>query len=452
MPVVAGCLVASEVAGIAWGVPHANNQECARCPALHGKLKLVAGAAIMLLLKYAHTSSLRGERRMTRRYRVAFLTAFIGVAAANASAQQSPGFLELERAAAGDVRYEVTVTTAQKPYANIEPSVAVDFSIIGSKPGAAAIRQKFQGPMAFGETKSFPAIYGENVGIACRITLETGSKDGWNPASVEVKYYYLNELKNTATFSNKGSGLGWIDQEGCGQDLAPNFNLALGGTAEQSTTFQDGVAARAIDGNTDGLWGNKSVTHTNNVAGSSWQVTLRQRGLIGLIKLWNRTDACCMDRLTNFRLSVLDLNEKGEWTTQWTADLWKNAPFGPDTSSQGALRDGYDVYLPEGVVGSRVKIELLKDGSVGADNFLSLAEVQIFGKPVSGPAAGACPKPPVYFADVLEEACNPNSPQRSATTTLTPTAIVSIVPIEDDRARLVNIDVSGNVQDRKSVV
>ena len=44
--------------------------------------------------------------------------------------------------------------------------------------------------------------------------------------------------------------------------------------------------------------------------------------LIAVIVLWNRTDGS-MERLTNFRVSVLDQDENQKWEGVWHADLWQ---------------------------------------------------------------------------------------------------------------------------------
>jgi len=415
------------------------------CHAVEAHIQILEIPDIAVALSfYSLSLNLHGETRMTRRSWVTLLTVITGLAGAGALAQQTPGIIEVENAAAGDVHYEISTTNAAKPYANVDPGAQVKLGIIGSKPGAAPIVQNLEGMSDWAETRNFPAVYGTNIGYPCRITLDTTSDDGWHPASVEVKYFYLNELQSTALFSNKGEGLGWIDNKGCGQDISQNFNLALRGSAQQSTTSHGGAAARVIDGNTDGIHANGSVSHTDNRAGSWWQVTLDKPALIGVIVLWNRTD-CCMERLTNFRVSVMDQNDKQEWTSVWDKDLWQDAPGNIDTSSTGTYKDGFLVGLPEGTFGRRVKIEFLKDGR--HDNYLSLAEVQVFGTYDSGQsAAKACPKRPVYFADTLEEACKPNSPLRNTVAATTSTGSVSVTPYEDDNARLVSLDVSGTIQ------
>lgn len=85
-----------------------------------------------------------------------------------------------------------------------------------------------------------------------------------------------------------------------------NVNLARTGAASQSSDASGGVASRAIDGGLGGSFSDdKSTSHTNNIANSSWQVNLGTMQQINSVELFNRGD-CCGGRLSNFTLSVLD--------------------------------------------------------------------------------------------------------------------------------------------------
>ncbi|TDQ03880.1 MULTISPECIES: ricin-type beta-trefoil lectin domain protein [unclassified Leifsonia] len=76
-------------------------------------------------------------------------------------------------------------------------------------------------------------------------------------------------------------------------------NAAMFGIASQSSTFDTAVAAKAIDGNPDGVYGNGSVTHTQSQQGAWWQVDLGTAVPVDTVTLHNRTD-CCGDRLADF--------------------------------------------------------------------------------------------------------------------------------------------------------
>ncbi|MBM3757085.1 MAG: DUF1929 domain-containing protein [Acidobacteria bacterium] len=82
-------------------------------------------------------------------------------------------------------------------------------------------------------------------------------------------------------------------------------NLAIGKSATQSSTASGGVAARAVDGNTNGDFSQNSVIQTNSQSQPYWQVDLGARAQIANVKIWNRSD-CCAANLTNFHVFVSD--------------------------------------------------------------------------------------------------------------------------------------------------
>lgn len=86
-------------------------------------------------------------------------------------------------------------------------------------------------------------------------------------------------------------------------------NIALSGTATQSSTANGGVASRAIDGNTHGEWGRGTTTHTEiDEANPWWEVDLGRVQPIEKIAIVNRNDpgSTLGKRLDGFRLTILD--------------------------------------------------------------------------------------------------------------------------------------------------
>merc|ERR1711935_335925 len=118
-----------------------------------------------------------------------------------------------------------------------------------------------------------------------------------------------------------------------------------------------GVAARAVDGNNSGVWKHNSVSHTCKKAMNTWSVTLGL-SVITKIVIWNRTD-CCAERIKGAKLDIFNGTK-----------LVASRNIASTTSSYP-----FDF---ENVVGSLVKISL-------ANQYLSLAEVQVFGFAVLGP-------------------------------------------------------------------
>ncbi|QEG38846.1 DUF1553 domain-containing protein [Roseimaritima ulvae] len=90
-------------------------------------------------------------------------------------------------------------------------------------------------------------------------------------------------------------------------------NVALDGKATQHSTDYAGPPEYAIDGNTDGVYTNKSVTHTAIVDEPWWEVDLGSLQTIERVVIWNRTDNGVGSRLANFSIEVLDEDRQVLW-------------------------------------------------------------------------------------------------------------------------------------------
>jgi hypothetical protein len=142
-------------------------------------------------------------------------------------------------------------------------------------------------------------------------------------------------------------------------------NLAPSGTAFQDSTGFGGVASRAIDGNTDGMYGNGSVSHNGGGNQNSyWQVNLPNKSQLNRIDLYNRAD-CCGIRLSNFRASVLN-----NGTEVFGRNFYEGAGSVPQGGSES-------IVFPE-VLGDAVRVQFLGVNNEG-NGVLSLAEVETYG-------------------------------------------------------------------------
>jgi hypothetical protein len=143
-------------------------------------------------------------------------------------------------------------------------------------------------------------------------------------------------------------------------------NVALGGTATQSTNYSAtlGLAGNAIDGNTDGVWNNGSITHTDWTSSNNWwEVDLGGSFPIGPILLYNRLD-CCHTRLSNFRVSVF----------QGATEVWgEDAHVGTGYVMQNGV---HRAVPPVGISGDRIRVGILGMNNDGSAE-LTLAEVQV---------------------------------------------------------------------------
>lgn len=143
------------------------------------------------------------------------------------------------------------------------------------------------------------------------------------------------------------------------------WNAARSGVASQSSTDNNGFAVRAIDGNTDGNWGNGSVTHTGNapIDNEWWEVDLLAPIYVDRVHLWLRTD-CCQTRNENLQIVIYDSAGPGRQVV-WTQSVGSN-PGG---------NQAFDV-IPA-VLGQVVRVE----HPTGIVDVLSLAEVQVYEGP-----------------------------------------------------------------------
>jgi hypothetical protein len=152
---------------------------------------------------------------------------------------------------------------------------------------------------------------------------------------------------------------------------SPVKNVALNKATKQSSQGWGGEPKRAVDGNTSGNYGHKSVTHTQAKKESWWQVDLAGVYDIETINVYNRTD-CCGERLSNFYVMVSD--------TPFPADLnsAKNqANWNQHVADQAKQKESFTV----GTKGRYVQVQL-----AGSNN-LSLAEVEVMGRVAKKPVS-----------------------------------------------------------------
>lgn len=90
-------------------------------------------------------------------------------------------------------------------------------------------------------------------------------------------------------------------------------NIAQRGSATQSSTAFDGPAKLAIDGNTDGKFESKSVTHTAESDDPWWEVDLQSAQPIDRIAVWNRIDSGVEGRLADYRVLLLNESRQPVW-------------------------------------------------------------------------------------------------------------------------------------------
>lgn len=150
-------------------------------------------------------------------------------------------------------------------------------------------------------------------------------------------------------------------------------NIALGKVATQSSDgfLPSGLASSAVDGNTDGNFFNGSVTHTTSMNYPWWKVDLGADYQIDEIRIWNRTD-CCAERLNNVSVTVFDANNAIQWRQ--------------DTFPSAAATN--PIIIPLNVTGKLVQLVINKEEA----EYLSLAEVEVFGSSLGKPVPVTTPR------------------------------------------------------------
>ncbi|MBL8816027.1 MAG: DUF1553 domain-containing protein [Planctomyces sp.] len=158
------------------------------------------------------------------------------------------------------------------------------------------------------------------------------------------------------------------------QIFSGGSNLATAGKATQSTTDFAGPPEYAIDGNTDGAYEKRSVTHTAISDNPWWELELSNSLPVERITLWNRTDNGTSERLNNFSVTLLNENREIVWQ--------KNVTEVPSPSAD---------YIPSGIrdIGLLTAIADHSQENFPADSVVS-------GKPspsVGWAVGGAIPDP-----------------------------------------------------------
>lgn len=149
-------------------------------------------------------------------------------------------------------------------------------------------------------------------------------------------------------------------------DLQPLVrNVAAGKQASQSSTYINGGAAQAVDGNTDGAYNNLSISHTDLEQSPWWQVDLSASYNIDTINLWNRTD-CCIERLANFYVLVSD------------------TPFASDDLQQLLNQSGVKAMYYANVSDVKTVVNVNQSGryirvQIAGQGVLSIAELEVMG-------------------------------------------------------------------------
>ncbi|WP_010522803.1 galactose-binding domain-containing protein [Aquimarina agarivorans] len=141
------------------------------------------------------------------------------------------------------------------------------------------------------------------------------------------------------------------------------INLALNGTATQSSTLRTINASFANDGNTT------NFSHTENNGAAWWEIDLGSINNISHINVWNRED-CCRNRLQQYQIFVSDV------------------PFVSTDIVATANQTGNGVYFQDGIAQRPTRQNIGRTGryvriQLSGTNFLNIAEIEVFGTPLN---------------------------------------------------------------------
>ncbi|XP_070537457.1 uncharacterized protein [Ptychodera flava] len=128
----------------------------------------------------------------------------------------------------------------------------------------------------------------------CGQTIATGNVNSQGVAAVEC---FLQGRFVSVQLENREEYLSLCELEVMGQDIAEELsNVAYGKPAEQSSTYYEHVASRAVDGNENfALETGHSCIHSAKEAGAWWRVDLLKVYSVYKVVMINRYD-CCRER------------------------------------------------------------------------------------------------------------------------------------------------------------
>lgn len=165
------------------------------------------------------------------------------------------------------------------------------------------------------------------------------AQDAEKPGTTATARYVRVELPGAAKFLHLAEV----------QVFSGGENIALKGTATQSSIDYEGPPNLAIDGNTDGrFYESKSVTHTKSEDTPWWEVDLLADKPLDKIAIWNRTDASTQQRLAGYRVLALDGARNVVWQASPTDVPNPSSELAPSGIVTVALSQAMSDHAQEG--------------------------------------------------------------------------------------------------------
>ncbi|MEM6630148.1 MAG: discoidin domain-containing protein [Bacteroidota bacterium] len=198
-----------------------------------------------------------------------------------------------------------------------------------------------------------------------------------NLVSDNLHYNSLGQVRVGGEFASTYQSFNAIEGCDAGGLCAVSENIALNKEATQSSTYFQGTASLAVDGNRTGNSATSNppdLQHTLSEFQPWWQVDLGAISVIEQVKVYNRTN-CCQGRLNNFYV------------------LWSDQPFDETKSLDSLLTDPLVSFIRFN--GTAGLVETIQIDSTGRyvrihhtrEVILHLAEVEVIGCSSIGQAA-----------------------------------------------------------------
>jgi gliding motility-associated-like protein/uncharacterized repeat protein (TIGR01451 family) len=174
---------------------------------------------------------------------------------------------------------------------------------------------------------------------------------------------------DNSDLDNDNDGILDSAENSCGT----NLTQLSGVTASSSSVVSGGVASRVLDNNTNGQYSAGSSAHTNGGNPYEWiDVDLGVDQKVYNLLIWNRTDSCCDERLSNAYVLV-SRNPFPASTTDISASL-ANAD---KVFQVGANANGLASY--EAIVNDTIRyIRVQHSNDAVSNSTLQVAEIQAF--------------------------------------------------------------------------
>lgn len=168
------------------------------------------------------------------------------------------------------------------------------------------------------------------------------------------------------------------------QQVVPSkrTNLALAGTASQSSTLGTYYARNAIDGDSSGNPNStrNTLSYTNEASNGWWQVELPSSSGVDEIEIFNRVDA--PNRLSNFRVSIYDGIPGSGGVEVWGKNYLPIGSANPDADTIFRLlgSDLGDQGVRLDMVNAKVVRIQINGVSKDGNGAVTLAEVKVWGQ------------------------------------------------------------------------